>query len=111
MPAEPNPPLSPKMIAVKVHNSYRKVVALCDSNLINKKFEEGNRQLHLRENFYKERVVEKEEAVRIIIKEAKEDASFNIVGEESIAAAIEAGIINSSHVHKIQGIPFILTLM
>ncbi len=42
---------------LKIHKSYRNVVALCDAELIGKKFEEGNMQLYLRENFYKDKKV------------------------------------------------------
>ncbi len=99
------------MIFIKIHNSYRKVVAVCDSGLIGKKFEEGNRQLDLRENFYKGDECDMEKAVQIIKRQAIEDASFNIVGSESISAAIEAGIIKKEGILKLKGIPFALTLL
>ncbi|MEM4271730.1 MAG: DUF424 family protein [Candidatus Pacearchaeota archaeon] len=99
------------MISIKIHNSYRKVVAVCDSDLIGKKFEEGNRQLDARENFYKGDEYNKEKAVQIIKKQAIEDASFNIVGKESINASIEAGIIKKEGILKLKGIPFALTLL
>ena len=98
-------------IAVKIYNSYRIVVALCDSNLIGKKFEEGKRQLHLRENFYKEREVTKEEAIKIIKQEILNDATFNIVGENAVSAAISSGLIEKSSTDSIGGIPFALTLL
>jgi len=99
------------MISIKVHKSYRIVVAVCDSELIGKKFEEGKRQLDLRENFYRDIEVDKESAINIIIKQTREDATFNIVGKESIAAAIEAEIISEETIDEIQGIPFALVLI
>ena len=96
---------------VKIHKSLRTVVAICDSDLIGKTFEEGKRQLHIRENFYKDREVNKEELLTIIKRQLLEDASFNIVGKESIQIALEAGIIKKEGVHKIKGIPFALVLM
>lgn len=99
------------MISIKIHQSYRNVVALCDVNLIGKKFEEGKRQLDCRESFYKGKEHEKKEAINIIKHQAMEDATFNIVGKESIEAAIEAGIIGSRNVGKIHNIPFALTLI
>ena len=98
-------------IAVKIYNSYRIVVALCDSNLVGKKFEEGKRQLHLRENFYKEKEVTKEEAIKIIKQEILNDATFNIVGENAVSAAISSGLIEKSSTDSIGGIPFALTLL
>ena len=99
------------MISIKIHQSYRTVVAICDSNLIGKKFEEDIRQLDCRENFYKDREVDFQEAIKIIQFQANEDATFNIVGKESTDAAIEAGIITKENVDTIQNIPFALTLI
>ena len=39
-------------VYIKVHNSYRSVVAVADSDLLGKRFEEGIKQLDVRENFY-----------------------------------------------------------
>lgn len=100
---------------VKIHKSYRIVVAICDSNLIGKKFEEkfdkGIKQLYLRENFYKGEEKTYKETLDIIKKQVMEDATFNIVGEESVKAAKEAGIITKKGIKKIQGIPYALVLL
>lgn len=96
---------------VKIHKSYRHVVAICDSNLISKKFEEGKRQLHIKESFFKGQEANEEEAIRIMRLHALEDSTFNIVGQESIDAAIKAGIITKEYVIYLQGIPFALTLL
>jgi len=53
-----------------------------------------------------------EQEIIEIIKDMKmEDATFNIVGEKSINAAIKAELISEDSVRKIQGIPFVLVLM
>ena len=96
---------------IKIHSSYRDVVAICDSELIGKRFEEGKRQLDIRENFYKDMKVTKQEAVRIIKQQAAEDSTFNIVGEKAIEASIEAGVINEDSVDMIESIPFTLILV
>ena len=96
---------------IKIHRSYRNVVALCDADLIGKKFEEGKRQLEVRENFYKDKEVTKEEAIKLLKQQTNEDSTFNIVGKKSIQAAIEAGLITKNSVHKIQNIPFALILI
>ena len=95
---------------VKIHRSYRNVVALCDTDLIGKKFEEGIRQLDLRENFYKDKKVTHAEAVQMIRFQVHEDATFNIVGKEAVSCAIEAGLIEKKDVHRVAGIPLILIL-
>ena len=96
---------------IKIHKSYRNVVALCDADLVGKKFEEGKRQLDVRENFYKETKVTKEEAIKILQKQANEDSTYNIVGKKSIQAAIEAGLITKDSIGKINNIPFTLILV
>ncbi len=96
---------------IKIHRSYRKVVAICDSGLLGKKIEEGNKQLDVRENFYNGQEISKSEAIKVIRAQAKEDATFNIVGKDAVETALEAGIINEKGVHRIKGIPFALTLL
>ena len=94
---------------VKIHKSYRTVVALCDSDLIGKKFESGMLQLHIAEHFYNGEEINKEEAIKILRKQAMEDATFNIAGIESVNAAIEAGIIREGNLGEIQNIPYALS--
>ena len=96
---------------IKIHKSYRIVVAVCDKEIVGKKFEQGKLQLDVRENFYKDKEVSHEEAVRILKFQAKEDATFNIVGDKSIKAALEAEIIIDEGVAYLQNIPFALVLV
>ena len=92
----------------KLHRSYRTVVALCDEALIGKKIEDGERQLDIRENFYKDKQITHAEAVKLLCMQRAEDATFNIVGPESIAAAEEAGLIPHNSAASLKGVPFTL---
>jgi len=96
---------------VKIHESYRKVVAICDAKLLGKKFEEGQMQLEIKEQFYGGEKKTEAEVLRIIRDLSAEDATFNIVGEKAIRTALKAGIIESSGVIKIDGIPHALVLL
>lgn len=96
---------------IKIHSAYRTIVALCDSDLIGKSFEEENKQIKLRENFFKGDEKSKEEMIKLLQDLNKEDATFNIVGKESVQAALEAGIIKEHGIIKIQDIPIALVLM
>lgn len=96
---------------LKIHSSYREIVAICDSNLVGKTFEEGMFQLNVKENFFKGEEIDKEKIIEILQDLKKEDATFNIVGKEAIEAALKAGIINENGVGKIQDIPFALVLL
>ena len=96
---------------VRVQKSYRDIVAICDSELLGKRFEEGKFQLDIKESFYKGEEKDKEEVLKVIKDMSKEDATFNIVGKESIDTALKAGIISEQGIKKIQGIPFALVLL
>ena len=96
---------------VKIHRSYRDVVAICDSDLIGKLFEEDKFQLDVKESFFKGDEKNKEEIIEIMKNMLIEDATFNIIGKESTQTAIEAGIISKEGIKEIQGIPFALILL
>ncbi|MDO8460495.1 MAG: DUF424 family protein [Nanoarchaeota archaeon] len=96
---------------VKIHKSYRSVVAVCDVDLIGKLFEEGKKQLHARESFYKGEDLNYEEVVKVLKIQSREDATFNIIGEKSVKAAIDAEIITEDEVAYVQGIPFLIVLL
>ncbi len=102
---------------IKIHKTYRNVVAICDSDLIGKKFvsqertDLGNFQLDIKESFYKGEEKTKQEIISIMRNMSREDSTFNIVGEESVNCALEAGIISKDGIKKIQGVVFALVLM
>ena len=96
---------------VRIIKSYRDVVAVCDSELLGKRFEEDQLQLDVKENFYKGKETSPKQTIRIMQDMFKEDATFNIVGEESTQTAIEAGIIAEENIGRIQGIPFAFILI
>ena len=96
---------------VKIHKSYRNIVSICDSNLLGKRFEQGNLQLDLTTEFFKGEKMTEKQVLEIIKDAVREDASFNIVGEKAIACAIKVGIISKKSIKKIQGIPVALTLL
>jgi len=102
-------------ISIKIHNSYRQIVSICDTELLGKKFEEkfesGIKQLDVRENFYKGEEAQEEKAIEIMRDLAKEDATFNIVGAQATQAALKAGIISREGIKTIQEIPFALVLL
>ncbi len=98
-------------IFIKVHRSYRSVVAVCDSELVGKKFEEGKRQLDVRDNFYRGEELDEDKALEVIQMQRREDATFNIVGERSIKIAIDAEIIGEGNVGEVDGVPFALVLL
>jgi hypothetical protein len=99
------------MYYIKIMHSYRDVVAICDSELLGKRVEEGKFQLDIKESFYKGEEVDEEELLRIIMKMAREDATFNIAGKRSVNVCLKAGIIVKEGIRKIQDVPFALVLL
>ncbi|MFH0831284.1 MAG: DUF424 family protein [archaeon] len=96
---------------VKIHNAYRRIVAVCDAELIGKKLEQGNMQLELSEEFYKGEKRTEKEVLEIMKIESSEDAVFNIAGKKAVQAGLKAGIIGSTGIIQIDGVPYALTLL
>ena len=96
---------------IKIHKGYIKTVALSDTNLLNKTFEEDNKQIELHVHFFEGEEINKEKAIEILKDMQKEDATFNIVGDESVESAIEAGIIGKQGIIKIDNVPIALVLL
>jgi len=95
---------------VNIIKSYRDIVAICDSELLGKRFEQGKFQLDIKESFFKGNKTNEEKVIKIMKDMEKEDSTFNIVGKKSVNAALKAGIIKQEGIGKIQGIPFALVL-
>jgi len=95
---------------LKIHESYRKIVSLADTNLIGKVFEEGIRQIDVKEAFFNGEEIDSEKAIEVLKDMDIEDATFNIVGKESVQCAIDAGVIRKEGVMNIGGVPLALGL-
>jgi len=88
---------------VKIHVSARgKVVAICDEELLGKKFENGEKQLDIKEDFYKGELLSKEDVIKII----KSESNINLVGRRIIEICINEGMINEEDVLEVKGVPY-----
>lgn len=96
---------------VKIHSSYRNVIAICDSNLIGKTFEEGKRAITVNPHFFQGEEKNEQDIAQIMEEGSAEDYTFNIVGPESVALALKLGIIKQEGIIQIQGIPLALVLL
>ena len=95
------------MIFVKEHiHDNRRLLAICDGNLIGKTFEEKNKVLNVSKTFYYgEPMFEKD-----ILKLIEDNTLLNIVGEESVNFALKNNLIDKKGIIKIKGIPHALLL-
>ena len=96
---------------VKIHESYRYVVSICDTELLGRKLIQEPYQLDLTGNFFRGDEKTPEETEEIIEDMKLEDATFNIVGKESIALAIKLGIIKPEGILQIENVPIALSLL
>lgn len=88
---------------VKAHFSYNKLVlAVCDKELFNKRFVDGDLQLDLTSDFYKGEKRTKEETIALM----KKAYIVNGVGKQAVDCCIKAGIIDKSKIKKIKNIPY-----
>ncbi len=77
------------------------IVAVCDKNILGKKFREGKLVLKLDSSFYKGDEADEKE-----VKEALSSATIaNIAGEKAIACAVECGCIDPDAIIFIEDIP------
>ena len=67
---------------VKIHDSYRKIVAIADSDLIGKTFEEDIRIIEVRDNFFKGEEKTREEVIEIM-RDLRERMQHSILLEKS----------------------------
>lgn len=70
------------------------LVSLCDEGLIGESFSNGDVSIEVTESFYGGEVCSESEAVAAL----KQAAVANIVGNESVRIAIEAGIVDETRV-------------
>lgn len=95
------------MIYLKTHDTDKgSILAMCDSELIDSVLKEGDVVMDINgySSFYKGELVD--------VSKAREVAgrlkvfSANVVGKESVDAAINSEVIGKEHVKLISGVPY-----
>ena len=99
------------MLFVNIIKSYRHVVAICDSELLGKYFEEDNLQLDVKKSFYKGEEVSEDQVEKIIQDMSIEDATFNIVGNKAVKLAVKMNLIEPNSVKEISGVKYAMVLL
>jgi len=79
----------------------RIVLAVCDEELIGKKFSEGDITLDISERFYKGEKKSEKDLERLL----KNSENINLVGKKTIKFAKKLGILNKDSIITIKGIP------
>ncbi|MBW2964088.1 DUF424 domain-containing protein [Candidatus Woesearchaeota archaeon] len=87
---------------VKTHATPNgKLIAICDSDILGKKFEEGDRQLDLSGGFYRGSEVPAEQLERML----KSAYLVNAVGKRSVDFLIGKKLVDPSCILRIAGVP------
>ncbi len=88
---------------VKAHfSNNRLILAVCDKDILNKKFLEGNLQLDLTSDFYKG----EEKTEHEVLAMMKNAYIVNAVGKKAVECCVKAGIVDKNKIKKIKNIPY-----
>ena len=77
---------------------------ICDKDLMGKTLNRDNFSLKISEEYYAEKIVEKEEARDLL----KKSDNINMVGKDIIDLSVNLGIGSEEGVKVIDGIPFLI---
>ncbi len=87
---------------VKIHNNEGKLVlAICDKDILGKKFSENNKQLDLTSDFYKGEEMDEEELKELI----KKAFMINAVGKKSVSFLEKEEMVSKDNTIEIDKIP------
>ena len=98
-------------ILLKVHKSYRWVVAVCDEDVFGRVLKDGNCVLDVSGDFFRGDEMGLDEAREEIVRCAHEDATFNFVGSRSVGIAKGLGLVKDEGIIEIEGVPVALVLL
>ncbi|MEM4662655.1 MAG: DUF424 family protein [Candidatus Diapherotrites archaeon] len=88
----------------KVHKTqFGCVLAACDEELIGKNIKFGEVDFYIGEAFYKGKKVNE----KVLAKLLEEHSNINLVGEKTVAVALEKGLITERSIVKIGNIPHV----
>ena len=96
------------MILVNVHETPNgKLIAVCDEELLGRRFSEGNKELDLDRyaDFYRGEA--EDEDVFADGLDPEDFYTVNAIGERATGVFIKKGIVKKSQVDSVQGIPFV----
>jgi len=77
---------------------------ICDAELLGKKIVEGELTMHISENYYGERFVEKDEAESLL----KNSSIINMAGKETVSLSLNLGIGSENAVKIVSDVPFLI---
>ena len=94
------------IVKARMHDG-KLILAICDADLLGKKFVDDGKQLDLSSDFYKGKKTTVKE-LKAMIKKAY---LLNIVGKKSVEFAISEGLVAKEHTASIKNIPYAQALL
>lgn len=96
----------PVNACVKIHTLQGKIfVSCCDKDLLGKTFSEGKCCLRVSESFYTGAEMSHEDACAAIMEHLDTADSIHVIGEGIVGHLVDAGVIGTSGVKRVQGVP------
>ena len=77
------------------------LVAACDENLLGKTLMEGKIRFEVKDSFYKGNKMHIDRAIELVEK----STMANLIGQEIVEKAIEAGFVHPQAILRISGVP------
>ena len=91
--------------SVKTANyQNQSMLNICDAELLGKKIIEGDLTMHISENYYGERFVEKDEAESLL----NNSSIINMAGKETVSLSLNLGIGSENAVKIVSDVPFLI---
>ena len=87
-----------------INHSNTSMLNICDADLVGKTINRDNFSLKISEEYYADKVVEKEEAMDLL----KKSDNINMVGKEIISLSVNIVVGSQKGVKVIDGIPFLI---
>jgi len=78
------------------------ILAVCDSEIHKKRFEDDKRQLDLSSEFYNGSEMNAPELIELM----KKAYLLNLAGTESVKCGVEAGFVLKENIGNVSGVPF-----
>ena len=87
-----------------INHKDTSMLNICDTELLGRTLNKGNFTLKISDDYYAEKIVEKEEAKDLL----KSSNSINMVGKKIISLSVDMGIGTQDGVKEIDGVPFLV---
>jgi len=79
----------------------KRLIAICDTDILGKRFEEGKLQLDLTSQFYKGEEMDEQAAKKLLAGASH----LNATGKKAVQLCVGLGFVAKAHVITIAGVP------